>query len=669
MTTAAVALRRLQVPGSRAVWLALLGVAAVMLYVAFAGQWTLPHDDKSVVFRAINDVREWVDDNRKSNIVLVIFITTIRLVVSATYDAFQLLLSSLSWAGLTTIAAALGLYAGGWRLAALMATGFISFGVLNLWERSVETLSLTLAAVALSLAIGIPLGIAAGRSERFLNAIRPVLDFMQIMPTYAYLPWITLFFLIGPPSAVVATMIYAIPPAIRITALGIRGVPPASVEAARSLGSTGRQLLAKVQLPMARKTIILGVNQTIMMALSMVAITSLIDGPGLGKNILKALQINDVGRAFDAGVAIVIMAILLDRLTTGASERFDPAKPGKRLAIGGLTGRRLAIGTVAASAVAIVAGNLLLGGNEFIEPLRFSFRSPVNDLVAWLAHNAYFVTEGIKNATTYAVINPLEHVLVTAPWWLVVIGIVGIAVIAGGVRPGATAAICLALIALIQMWEHSMETLTAVLVATVITLVIGLILGIAAARNDRVSAILRPFLDLAQTMPAFVYLLPAVALFGPTRFTGIIAALIFAIPPVIRLVEIGVRTVPFTVREAATAAGSTSWQRLIKVELPMAKPALLVAANQGIIMVLGMVVVGGLVGGGALGYDVVAGFARRDFFGEGLAAGIAIVLLGIMLDRITQGAGTRQARARLVPAGTAGGVPTAPPPRPVPANT
>ncbi len=154
-------------------------------------------------------------------------------------------------------------------------------------------------------------------------------------------------------------------------------------------------------------------------------------------------------------------------------------------------------------------------------------------------------------------------------------------------------------------------------------------------------------------MPAFVYLIPAVALFGPTRFTGIVAALIYAVPPVIRLVEAGIRTVPVTVVEAATAAGSTPRQLLWKVQLPMARPALLLAANQGIVLVLAMVVVGGLVGAGGLGYDVVAGFARRDFFGEGLAAGIAIVLLGIMLDRITQGAGKRprpDARTRVAAA-------------------
>ena len=186
-----------------------------------------------------------------------------------------------------------------------------------------------------------------------------------------------------------------------------------------------------------------------------------------------------------------------------------------------------------------------------------------------------------------------------------------------------------------------METLTTVLVATAMTLGFGLLLGVASARNKRFSAGLRPLLDAAQTMPAFVYLIPAVALFGPTRFTGVVAALIYAIPPVIRLTEAGIKAVPPTIVEAATSAGSTPRQLLLKVQLPMARPALLVAANQGIVMVLAMVVVGGLVGAGALGYDVVAGFSQREDFGKGFAAGIAIVLLGIMLDRITQGAGGR----------------------------
>ena len=157
--------------------------------------------------------------------------------------------------------------------------------------------------------------------------MQPVLDFLQIMPTFAYLAPFALIFLIGPATAAVVTMIYAIAPAIRITALGVGSVSPATVEAATSLGSTSRQLLTKVQLPMARQTIILGINQTIMMALAMVVITALVDAPGLGKNIIHALQQSDVGLAFDAGIAIVIMAVMFDRLTTAAGERTAPGRP------------------------------------------------------------------------------------------------------------------------------------------------------------------------------------------------------------------------------------------------------------------------------------------------------------------------------------------------------
>ncbi len=649
MSTATAAAGRMLPALPRSVWLLLVAAATAVLWVAFSGQYTLPHDNDAATFETINEIREWVDANRNSNIILVIFVTGVRTVITAVFNVFLALLQGLTWPGLVTAAAALGLVIGGIRLGALTGLGVLAFGILGLWDSSVDTLALTFTAVALSLAIGIPLGIVAGRNDRFLTAIQPILDTMQIMPTFAYLAPFALFFLIGPATAAIVTMIYSVPPAIRITALGIRSVAPATVEAATSLGSTSRQLLTKVQIPMARRTIVLGINQTIMMALSMVVITALVDAPGLGKDIIRSFQKNDVGQAFDAGLAIVIMAIVLDRLTSRASERVDPGFRATGPMAPGLT-RRLAIGGIAATALAIVIGTFLLGGGDFPEELRFQFRDPVNAAMGWVTLNLFFLTEGLKNVVSFGFLNPLQSILTGAPWWLVVFVTGSIALIFSGRRPALIAVVCLLAIAWLELWEHSMETLTMVLVATVLTLVAGAAFGVLSARSDRFSAFLRPLLDAAQTMPAFVYLVPAVALFQPTRFAAIVAAVIYAIPPVIRLVEIGIRTVPATVMEAATAAGSTPQQLLWKVQLPMARPALLVAANQGIILVLAMVVVGGLVGGQALGYDVVAGFARRDFFGEGLAAGFAIVLLGIMLDRITQGAGSRQSAGEARPA-------------------
>ena len=534
---------------------------------------------------------------------------------------------------------ALGLIFGGWRLAVLCVAGFVSLGVLGLWESSIETLALILAAVFLALLIGIPLGIVAGRSKRVAGFLSPILDVMQIMPTFAYLAPMTLLFLIGAPSATIITLIFAIPPAIRITELGIRGVGATTVEAAVSLGSTRWQVLTKVQLPLARRTIGIGVNQTIMMALSMVVIAAIIGAPGLGANILRAVHAVNVGAAFDAGLAIVILAVVLDRLTDRAGVWMDPRhRPAE-----GSPRRHWIVGAAVVVVIgAILLARLLPDATAFPDGFRISFLEPVNTIVDWIRANLKGVTSAIRDLFSYGLLNPLEGVLTSAPAWLVIGATFGIAWFISGLKSAGISVACLILLAALSLWEHSMQTLTTVLVATAVTLTIGLLFGILSARSDRVRATLRPMLDMAQTMPAFVYLIPAVALFGPTRFTAIVASIIYATPAVIRLVDAGIREVSPTIMEAATAAGSTDRQLLWKVQLPLSRHALLVAANQGIVLVLSMVVVGALVGAGALGYDVITGFSQHEDFGKGLAAGLAIVLLGIMLDRITQGVGGRR---------------------------
>jgi glycine betaine/proline transport system permease protein len=179
----------------------------------------------------------------------------------------------------------------------------------------------------------------------------------------------------------------------------------------------------------------------------------------------------------------------------------------------------------------------------------------------------------------------------------------------------------------------------------------------------------RPVLDAAQTMPPFVYLVPFLALFAASRFTAIVAAVVYAVPVATKIIADGIRSVSGTTVEAATAAGSTRWQIIRKVQLPMSRHAIALATNQGLIYVLAMVVVGGLVGAGALGYDVVAGFSQAQLYGKGLAAGMAIVLLGIMLDRVAQAAAQRttdagSAAGRAPRRRAAGAVPTPSAPSP-----
>ncbi|MBA2720590.1 MAG: ABC transporter permease subunit [Chloroflexi bacterium] len=610
-----------------------LVIGAAIAFVLFRGQATLTHDDDFPLFRSLNGVRDVVDDNRY-------VLDPIRSSVASLVDVFNFAIASLGWPGIIGIAGALGLVFGGGWLAILAVTGFASLGILGLWEASMATLGLMLAAVMIAVAIGVPLGILAGRSRRASAVIAPVLDVMQIMPTFAYLTPMTLLFFIGAAPSTVATLIYAIPPAIRITALGIRGVPEATVEAATSLGATSRQVLLKVQLPLARRAIGLGINQTIMMALSMVVITAMIGAPGLGRNILSAVQKVDVGAAFDAGLAIVILAIILDRLTFAAGEWLDPRSHFTRAQ----TLRQRLVGW--SGPAAILAAGLLapfaVDATRFPTDITFSFRSAINQSVDWFTDSFSGITKGIKDVLTANILNPIETVLTESPWWLVVVVAMILAWYLSGRRASIIAGLCLSAIVLLGLWGHSMSTLANVLVATALTLAIGIAIGILTARSDRLRMVLRPILDAAQTMPAFVYLIPALALFDATRFTAIVAAVIYAVPPVIRLVEIGLRAVPLTIVEAATASGATERQLLWKVRLPLSQRALLLAANQGIVLVLAMVVVGALVGAGALGYDVITGLAQGKDFGKGLAAGVAIVLLGVMLDRITQGAGGRR---------------------------
>jgi glycine betaine/proline transport system permease protein len=603
------------------------------------------------VHSSLNQAMDAIDDGRNSNPFFLYFINYIRLFLDEAVTLVQALISQpsfgrpvpvLGWLGVTGLATAIALLYGNRKAALLTAAALVSFGLLGLWQESMDTLALTLTAVALSLAVGIPLGVWAGMSDRFHRVVTPVLDFMQTMPTFVYLAPLTLFFLIGPASATVATMIYAIPPAIRITAHGIRQVSPDTLEAGTSLGATTAQSLRHVRLPMAKQTIIVGVNQTIMAALSMATIAALIDAPGLGKTVLKALQTLDVGTAFNAGLAIVIMAVVLDRVTSAASRRVEAERRAGRLLTPGK--RRLQVTGVLG--VAAVLGYL---SYTYVWAAEFPVQANVGPYVrraadaasVWVQESLVGFTDAVKNLLTNGLLNPFEALLTGSPWWLVFAVAVAAALLVGNARAALMTAIGLAVLVLLGLWQDSMVTLASTLVATILVMVLGVVLGVWMGRSDRADTVLRPVLDAGQTMPAFVYLVPILGLFGPTRFTAIIAAVVFAAPVAIKLVAEGIRRVSPTTVEAATSAGASSWQLIAKVQLPMARSGVTLAASQGLIYVLSMVVVGGLVGAGALGYDVVAGFSQHQLRGKGLAAGLAIVVLGIVLDRVMRAATER----------------------------
>lgn len=648
--TAPVATLRRKV--SRPVVVAAILSAWLVLFVVLRGRQTLTlaAADLTGLHRWLNDLNDSIGANRNSNPLFLYFFNEIRLVIDNLVTFVQSLISQptgsrpvpqIGWVGVVGLTGYVSWAVGNWRVALLAVAGFTFFGLQGLWQESMDTLALTLSAVLVALLIGIPLGVWAGLSDRFNRIMTPVLDFMQTMPTFVYLAPLTLIFLIGGASAVITTVIYAAPPAIRITAHAIRSVPQTTVEAADSLGTTRTQQLLKVLLPMSKRTVVMGVNQTIMAALAMVTIAALIDAPGLGKTVVQALQSLDVGTAFNAGLAIVVMAIVLDRVTTAAAGRADAARRGG----GRLTKWRrplLAAGGIAV-AVLLYLSHTYVWAAEFpgSGSIGSHIASAADTTTSWLQDHLSGLTNGVRDVITNVLLNPFQTLLTDSPWWLVGLTLVGLGAVLGGWRAAVTAAVCVGLLVGTGVWSDSMTTLASTAVATVLVMLFGAVFGVWMGRSRLVDRLVRPTLDAAQVMPPFVYLVPFLALFGATRFTAIVAAVVYAAPVAIKIIADGVRNVPETTVEAATSAGCNTWQIITKVQLPMARSALTLATNQGLIYVLSMVVVGGLVGAGALGYDVVAGFSQGQLYGKGLAAGLAIVLLGVMFDRITQAAARR----------------------------
>ncbi|MBO7745746.1 proline/glycine betaine ABC transporter permease [Paenibacillus sp. MWE-103] len=243
------------------------------------------------------------------------FFDLIRIVIGSMVDVLQSLLVMGPPIVVILLGTVLAWLAGKWRFAIFAFIGLLLIDNLGYWEHAMETLAIVLTASLLSIVIGVPVGILCARSRLAQGIVTPVLDFMQTMPAFVYLLPAVSFFSLGVVPGVIASIIFAVPPTIRLTNLGIRQVPYELVEAAEAFGSTPNQKLIKLQLPMALPTMMAGINQTIMLSLSMVVISSMIGAQGLGADVYRAVTQTKTGTGFEAGISIVVLAILLDRLT------------------------------------------------------------------------------------------------------------------------------------------------------------------------------------------------------------------------------------------------------------------------------------------------------------------------------------------------------------------
>ena len=595
--------------------------------------------------------------------------------------ALRAVLEWLPWPAFVLTVAALALRASGWRLAifALVAQFYV-LGV-GYWPQAMNTLAIVLMSLPPALAAGFALGAVAHRWPRLEPPLIAALDVMQTLPAFAYLIPLLILFGFGPAAGLVASVVFSVPPMVRNTLLGLGRVPQEVIESALMSGADPRQLFWRARVPAALPQLLIGMNQTTMAALSMVIIVAIIGGfDDIGWEVLAAMRGAELGRSLLSGLVIVVMAVLLDRITLSLAtlSRRPPTPLGGRglaaaLALAGLGSLALRLGLpgldllpaatghglaqmldralldfVAATAPAFAA---LRDGLTYgvMLPLRVGLTGAATPaiwgfaLVPWMAVAYGLAATGAaallwRRQRRAALALPFAAlILVTGlpgfPWAGMVAVVLLVAAAAGGYRLTMLAAAGLALILLSGLWPAFIQSAYLCAVAVALCLMIGGALGVMAAEHDRVSAILRPVNDALQTMPQFVFLIPALMLFRVGEFTALIAIMLYAIVPPIRYVEHGLRSIPTDLIEAVRQMGATRSQILWQVKLPLARPVIRLAVNQTIMAALSMLVIAALVGTRDLGQQVYIALGKADL-GLGFVAGMAISAVALISDRM-----------------------------------
>lgn len=548
-------------------------------------------------------------------------------------------LPPLSWLAVLAIVALIGHHAGGPRLAALVTACFGFLVLFGQWTSAMVTLSSIVVAVPIGVVAGLLLGLAAYRWPFFERALVPVLDLMQTIPVFAYLVPVLVFFGFGPTAAIVATLIYALPPMARVTILALRSVPSELRDLGNMVGCSRRQMTWKVMVPSAKDSLMVGVNQVIMLSLNMVIIASMIGAGGLGFDVLGALRRLDIGAGLEAGFAIVALAVALDRLSQAYAEKSGRPVVGVSEGTGLLSRHPYLVAALATALVTFVAGLAVPAIQTFPESWQISTGTFWSEVVRWTNINFFDVLEAIRNFILLNLLIPLKRLLGELPW----AGVVALLALAGyrlgGLRLGLLVGVLAALIAATGQWEKAMITVYLCGVSVVFALIIGVPLGILAAERERLWGWLQLIIDTLQTLPSFVYLMPVVMLFRVGDFTAMIAVVAYAVVPAIRYTALGVRRVDPRVVEAGRAMGCTPFQILTKIKLKLALPEIMLGVNQTIMFALSMLVITALVGTRDLGQEVYIALTKADT-GRGLVAGLSVAFIAIIADRlISAGAG------------------------------
>lgn len=534
------------------------------------------------------------------------------------------------WTAVAATAAVIGYYLGGWRLALLGGGTMVWTALIGQWEIAMQTMSVLAIAAPLAFVIGLSLGIAAWKYAWVDRVIKPVLSVLQTLPFFTYLLPAVIFFKVGPTAGAVATTIYAIPPMILMTTLGLKKVSPEVVEAGKMSGCTKAQMLRHVYIPSARTEILVGVNQVIMLSLAMVVLTAFIGMPGLGAKLLAMMGSFKLGRSFEIGVTIVLLAVMLDRMSKAwvikLPEHFERDTPIWQKHSMLLLGLGLFIGFTLLSLVVPFLAEVGRGQD-------FSQGKELDNLI-----KAFLNIEWVKATTGFLraflnvqVLIPFRNFMLSIPTPAFILLVAAFALALAGRREALYALVFFSLVALSGWWDRAIITLYSVISAVSLAALIGLPIGILASRSNKWSERVLLVCDTAQTFPSFVYLIPAIMLFGITDVAVIFSILVFAMVPLTRYTIEGLRNVPEEMTEAADMSGATRLQKLWSVQLPIALPTMAVGFNQAIMFAFFMVIIAAFIGTQDLGQELQRTLAGTDL-GKNFVLGICVSLMALTFD-------------------------------------
>ena len=548
----------------------------------------------------------------------------------------------LSWLGITIVMTWIAYRLKDWTLALMVFLCISYITIFGHWESATITLSSIAVAVPIGVAFGISVGILGYRYPSFERAITPVLDLMQTVPIFAYLVPVLFLFGFGPVSAITATVVYATPPMVRITMLALQTVPTDIKEFGKMVGCTKRQMTWRVLIPSAKPGLMVGVNQVIMLSLNMVIIASMIGAGGLGFDVLASLRRQAIGDGLEAGIAITLIAIVVDRLTQAWAAQAPELHSESNSVLSGRTKFLLIVFTVLA--ITTTVGFALPFFAQWPEVWEVTTGQFWNDLVKWININFFDQLEAIKIFILLNILKPLKLFLLELPWpgALILLGLAGYQL--GGPKLALLVVSLAGFILITGQWTKAMITVYLCGISVVFASIIGMTVGIVASGSTRLKKAVLIFIDTLQTLPSFVYLLPVVMLFRVGDFSAMVAVVLYALPPAVRYTIYGIEQISASLIEAAKTSGCTRIQTLTKVQIRLAWPEIMLGINQTVMFALSMLVITALVGTRDLGQEVYIALTKADT-GRGLVAGLSVAFIAIITDRLISAAARRRKQA------------------------